>query len=116
MFHYQRFKPNTAHQMSHITSLHGIYQFAKQQKITETTNFLTQYNHGKTKSATLQKRNVIFRSKNEMHKNYRKSHSLSGFFHLFKQCSNNIQKEQYIVKQFGTTLYLYIGNYSSCAH
>lgn len=73
------------------------------------------FNHGKTKSATLQKRNVIFWSKNEMHKNYRKSHSLSGFFHLFKQCSNNIQKGQYIVKQFGTTLYLYIGNYSSCA-
>ncbi|MBQ8360423.1 MAG: ATPase, partial [Bacteroidaceae bacterium] len=69
----------------------SVYAFGtggKRKKIFQDIYFSVENNHGKTKSATLQKRNVIFWSKNEMHKNYRKSHSLSGFFHLFKQCSN----------------------------
>ena len=55
------------------------------------------YNHGKTKSATLQKRNVIFKAKTKCTKITEKATHLSGFFHLFKQYLNNIQKEQYIV-------------------
>jgi len=62
MFHYQRFKPNTAHQMSHITSLHGIYQFAKQQKITETTNFLTQKNQKKESKKNIKKKRCAHRA------------------------------------------------------
>ena len=54
-------------------------------------------NHGKTKSATLQKRNVIFKAKTKCTKITEKATHLSGFFHLFKQYLNNIQKEQYIV-------------------
>ena len=55
------------------------------------------FNHGKTKSATLQKRNVIFKAKTKCTKITEKATHLSGFFHLFKRYSNNIQKEQYIV-------------------
>ena len=54
-------------------------------------------NHGKTKSATLQKRNVIFKAKTKCTKITEKATHLSGFFHLFKRYLNNIQKEQYIV-------------------
>lgn len=55
------------------------------------------HNHGKTKSATLQKRNVIFKAKTKCTKITEKATHLSGFFHLFKRYLNNIQKEQYIV-------------------
>ena len=54
-------------------------------------------NHGKTKSATLQKRNVIFKAKTKCTKITEKATHLSGFFHLFKRHLNNIQKEHYIV-------------------
>ena len=54
-------------------------------------------NHGKTKSATLQKRNMIFKAKTKCTKITEKATHLSGFFHLFKRSLNNIQKEQYIV-------------------
>jgi len=54
-------------------------------------------NHGKTKSATLQKRNVIFKAKTKCTKITEKAAQMSGFFHLFKRYLNNIQKEQYIV-------------------
>ena len=53
------------------------------------------YNHGKTKSATLEKRNVIFWCKNEMQQNTEKATRKSGFYHVqtaFEQHS----KEQYI--------------------
>ena len=52
-------------------------------------------NHGKTKSATLQKRNVIFGCKNEMRQKTEKATRKSGFYHVqtaFEQHS----KEQYI--------------------
>lgn len=52
-------------------------------------------NHGKTKSATLEKRNVIFWCKNEMQQNTEKATRKSGFYHVqtaFEQHS----KEQYI--------------------
>lgn len=69
----------------------------KEKLIDKIKNLQGLTNHGKTKSTTLQKRNVIFKVKTKCTKITEKATRLSGFFHLFKRYLNNIQKEQYIV-------------------